>query len=280
MIRCLYLCATKIRDDINAGSKKDISEAESIILKEYLGNYINVRLTNMFFLDVSAPVLTLLNHFETEDPLIFKRWEMMWDLFHDILSKFLKNSGGEDATIRELVNLEFSDRNLRHKDSNIFLGKRVEGFLKKLGLTRESIEVKPFLDNVRKFFVEALDKIVKYFKPSLVSRTLQDMEILDPKSLFANSLDDLKKKWAYVGKKFTNVIKPDQIPDLLDQVAHMKVQKQVKEATNELTPTEFFFELSKVDDNKYLLVSKLALALLTAHNSSSSAERDISQMVN
>ena len=48
----------------------------------------------------------------------------------------------------------------------------------------------------------------------------------------------------------------------------MKVQKQVKEATNELTPTEFFFELSKVDDNKYLLVSKLALALLTAHNSS------------
>ena len=106
------------------------------------------------------------------------------------------------------------------------------------------------------------------------------MEILDPKSLFAYSLDDLKKKWAYVGKKFTNVIKPDQIPDLLDQVAHMKVQKQVKEATNELTPTEFFFELSKVDDNKYLLVSKLALALLTAHNSSSSAERDISQTVN
>lgn len=83
--------------------------------------------------------------------------------------------------------------------------------------------------------------------------------------------------WAYIGKKFTNVIKPNQLPDILDQVAQMKVQKKVREATNELTPTLFFFELSKVD-NKYLLVSKLALALLTAHNSSSSAERDISQM--
>ena len=58
----------------------------------------------------------------------------------------------------------------------------------------------------------------------------------------------------------------------------MKIRKKVKEGTNELTSTEFPLELSKVED-KYSLVSKLALALLTAHNSSSSAERDISQMV-
>ena len=139
----------------------------------------------MFFLNVSIPVLTLLDHFETEDPIIFKRWEMIWDLFHNILSKFLKNAGGEDASIRELINIDFSDRNLQLKDSNIFLGKRVEGFLKELGLTRSSLEIQPFFENVRQLFVEALEKIVKYFKPSLVSRTLQDMDVLDPKSIFA-----------------------------------------------------------------------------------------------
>ena len=280
-IRCLYLCATKLRDDVEAGIKKDISEAETIILKDFLGNYLVVRLTNMFFLDVTAPVLTLLNHFETEEPLIFKRWEMMWDLFHDMLSKFLKNAGdpGDDASIKDLMMLDFSDRNLQLKDSSIFLGKRVEAFLKDLGLNRDSIEIKPFLNNVREFFVEALQKIVKYFKPSLTSRTLQDMDVLDPKSIFAFNLDEQKKKWAYLAKKFPNVIKPAEIPDLLDQVSKLKIQKKVREATTELTPTEFFFELSKVENEKYSLIFKLALALLTAHNSSSSAERDISQMV-
>ena len=120
------------------------TEAETIILKDFLGNYLVVRLTNMFFLDVTAPVLTLLNHFETEEPLIFKRWEMMVDLF---LEKFLKNAGdpGDDASIKDLMMLDFSDRNLQLKDSSIFLGKRVEAFLKDLGLSRDSIEIKPFL---------------------------------------------------------------------------------------------------------------------------------------
>ena len=51
--RCLYLCATKLRDDVQSGARKDITEAETIILRDFLGNYIVVRLTNMFFIDVS-----------------------------------------------------------------------------------------------------------------------------------------------------------------------------------------------------------------------------------
>ena len=37
---------------------------------------------------------------------------MMWDLFHDMLSKFLKNAGdpGDDASIKDLMMLDFSDR--------------------------------------------------------------------------------------------------------------------------------------------------------------------------
>lgn len=49
--RCLYLCATRLRDDVESCKKKDISEAENIILKDFLGNYLVVRLTNMFFLN-------------------------------------------------------------------------------------------------------------------------------------------------------------------------------------------------------------------------------------
>lgn len=61
--RCLYLCATQLRDRIKSGEQKDVTEAESVILKEFLENYLVVRLTHMFFIDVSEPVLILLNHF-------------------------------------------------------------------------------------------------------------------------------------------------------------------------------------------------------------------------
>lgn len=57
------------------------------------------------------------------------------------------------------------------------------------------------------------------------------MDILNPKSLFIYSLDELKKKYSYVAKKFNNVIKIREIPELLDPVVWMKCQKKIKEAT-------------------------------------------------
>jgi hypothetical protein len=146
-----------------------------------------------------------------------------------------------------------------------------------LGLKRQSYEIQPWLENVRAFFVEALEKMVKYFKPSLISKSLNYLDVLNPKSLFMYSLDELKKRYLYVAKTFNNIIKPSELPNLLDEVAHLKVQKRIKEATEELSPTEFYFELAKLE-NKFKLITRLALALMTIYNSSSSAERDISKM--
>ena len=276
--RCLYLWARNLRDDVESGQMKDVSEAVTTILQEYLCNYLTVRWSNMFFLDVSSPFLEVINHFEEEEPMIFKRWDVIFNLFNDVLAKFMKNAGGEDVAVTELFKLDFTDRKLQLDDSKIYLGGKVETFLKELSLTRQSPEIKPWLEKVRAFYAEIMRKIVKYFKPCLSSRTLQDLVILNPKSLFIYSLDELKDKWEYVAKKFPNIIKPNQIPELLGQVARLKVQGKMVEAVKELRPSEFFFKLSEVQE-KYCLVAKLALPLLTPHNSSSCAERDISKMV-
>ena len=199
---------------------------------------------------------------------------MIAELFHDFLAKFMKKTGiDDDVSVTELMKIDFTDTWLHLNDSDIYLGGRVESFLEELGLNRRSIELKSWLtDHVRPFYIEALQRMVKYFKPSLSSRTF-----------FAYSEVELKHKWAYVAKKFPAVIPSIQIPELLGQVAKIRLQKKVKEATLELTPTEFYNELSKIENvdstKKYCLVPKLALALLTAHNSGSSSERDISIMV-
>ena len=119
--RCLYLCATRLRDDVESGKKKDMSEAETIILKDFLGNYLVVRLVNMFFLEVSSPVLTLLNFLETEEPLIYKRWDMMAELFYDMFSKFMKSDRAENIPT-ELLDVVFTNLSLQHSDTEIFLG--------------------------------------------------------------------------------------------------------------------------------------------------------------
>ena len=76
--RCLYRCATRLKDDVHKSYKKDVTEAETLIFKEFLGNYVIVRLTNKFFLDVSKPVIRLLDYFEAEDPIINKRWDKLY----------------------------------------------------------------------------------------------------------------------------------------------------------------------------------------------------------
>ena len=53
-----------------------------------------------------------------------------------------------------------------------------------------------------------------------------------------------------MAKKFPNIVKTNQIPDLLDQVTKMKFHKKIEDATNELNPTEFFAQLAIVVGNK------------------------------
>ena len=120
----------RLKDDINNGNKKDVTEAETLILKEFLGNYLIVRLTNKFFLDVSKPVIRLLDYFEAEDPNIYKRWDMIAEQFYDFLAKVMKKTGiDEDISVSELLKIDFTDTSLHLSDSEIFLGGIVESFL-------------------------------------------------------------------------------------------------------------------------------------------------------
>ena len=93
------------------------------------------------------------------------------------------------------------------------------------------------------------------------------------------SVENLRKKWRYIAEKFPNVIKIQEIPQLLEEVRVLKTMS-VKEGTS---PEEFIADIEmKVDEDSgkvFKLVSKIAKALLSIHNSSSSAERDFSLQV-
>ena len=181
--------------------------------------------------------------------------------------------------MKNLVDLDFSERSLQLGNKEIYLGGQVEAFLRRLGLTRESMEISSWLDRVREFYVEALEKAAKYFKPSLLSKTLRYMDIANPASFVEYELDDLKKRYRYVAERFPKIIPQNQLPNLLDQVASVTAQDKITEAAPVMNAEEFFHKLSTFNEGRYGLVGRLVKALLTIHNSSSQAERDFSIQV-
>ena len=234
LCRCLYNYFTKLTDDVKSGKVKDLTAGEAFILKNYSSNIIPVQLTNKFIVDVSAPIMKLINHFESEEPNIFSRYDTLLDFTTTFLAKFLKNGGLEEGqdivTPKTLLNIDVSDRNIQLSNQDLYVGPKVEAFILQLGIAKQSIELLPFFDRVRDFYVEALQKTQKYFRPSLTSKLLRYCEIFDPKVFFAIPLDDLKKKIRYIGGKFPNVVKMTEIPNLLDLAASLRSRSRARDA--------------------------------------------------
>ena len=113
----------------------------------------------------------------------------------------------EKVTGKDLLKIKYDDSKLQLSDKDIFLGPLVEEFLVELKVARDSLLIASWLLNVRKFYVEVMFKLNKYFSTSLKSRTLQYMSVLAPSSVQNNSTKILRKQWRYLAERFNNVVK-------------------------------------------------------------------------
>ena len=284
--RCLYLYFTWLLDEIREGRHLDITVSEQTILREFMANYLETRLCNMFLIDVAKPINQLIKHFEQDEPRIYETYEQLSTFLYTFMSKFLMNAGlgenmGENIKAKDLLAVDFRDLDLHLSKRKIFLGSQAEEFLKTAGLTRESPELGSFFKGVFDFYVEACDKAKKYFSPPLLSKLLQNMNVLDPKTFVSLSLNDLQRKFRNLAEKFENIIKPREVPDLMDQVAALKSHSNLKEFMThpEHTPVFIFFKLESSGEGRFSLIGRLGTALLTMHNASTAVERDFSVQV-
>ena len=268
-----------MKKDVMDG-KYEASETEMIVLEKYLGNYIEIKLSVSFILDVCRPVMDLISFFESEKVRIQDRHAKLVLLFHDYLGKFMHNAGLEDNNNihgEDLLKVKYTDKEKQLGDDDVYLGPKVESLLKGLGLTRKSKEIKPWLSHVRSYYEEALFKMKKYFSASIKSKTLRALSVLSPKSWTNQSLDFLKRQWRLLGEKFHNVLKVEELPSLLTEVTLLKAERGL-DGGEGMTVDTFFSTLNrKVDDDGiqcYPLLTKLGSSLSTIYNSSSPAERD------
>ena len=92
-------------------------------------------------------------------------------------------------------------------------------------------------------------------------------------------MDEVKNKFQTVASRFSNVIKNERVPDLLDQISSLHSRKDIKELATTMTPVQFFGRLVTWRDGRYGLIGLLGCAILSVHNSGAMAERDFSLQV-
>jgi hypothetical protein len=101
----------QLEEALKVEPNKEPTETEMTILTEYKCNYLELRLTNKFILDVSCPLIKLLNYFESSEVRVHQQFASIVDIVYNFLSKFLKNAGmgdkEETVTGRRLLKVDF-----------------------------------------------------------------------------------------------------------------------------------------------------------------------------
>ena len=274
--RALYVYYKDYQRQVQNG--KSPSETEKIILDTFLGNYIEVRLTNLFLVEVCQPMIDFIDFFESRKVRCHLRYPKMAILLSDHLARFVKEDISK-LNPRELINVKTKEENiLPVKD--IVLGSGVTKFMKEMDMTVDSPEMKPFLDSVVRFYVKSSVKLQTYFETPLKSKTLKYLDIISPKSKNL-PLSRGREVWGYLGHKFPNIISEDELQDLLN--TELPRYASLEDPEDGILVDEWWAQVAEVEvcEEKFFKnLPKLALGLATIYNSSSEAERDISKLNN
>jgi hypothetical protein len=259
-----------------------------IVLEEYLGSYLEVRLSNSFLVEVCRPVIQMIDFFESNSVRVQYRYEKLVMLLFDFLSKFAKDAGvtnNNDPDGKALLKARYRGEKNQLSNKEIWLGKKVEALLLDLSLTRESEELQVWIMQVRAFYEAAVDKMIKYFGPGIESKTLKALSVLDPKVWRTKSQDHIKKQFRILGEKFNNVIEILELPDLMieiSQVCYLMRSTEGLEGVEKGDADGFMSALHGHEDiegsPEFPLLTKLGSSCCTVYNSSSPAERDFSHM--
>ena len=158
-------------DQVQAGNVKYISETETVIMEIFLVKYLEIRLTNLFLIDVCQPLLDYIDFFESLRVRCHLRHPKMAILLSDHMGRFVKENVAL-LTPTQLLRVDLGEGKLLSR-KEVMLGTGVDRLLLEMGMTPESPEIKPFMDSVFRFYKKSTESMIKYFSTPLKSKLLR-----------------------------------------------------------------------------------------------------------
>ena len=280
--RSLYVHYKNLADDFKIG-KIELSETEMKIIEIYIKNYIEIRLLNKFLIWISKPFVDFIDFFESREIRVQYRWDKMFLMLSEHLSKFLKNGGINNKTrptVSDLLGTEYSNKDKLLSNDEVAVGADVRSFIRKIGLSPNSPELKNYYQSIFRFYQESTKFMIKYFSIPVKSTNLRYLGVLNPTVNECN-LDTLKKKLVYLGEKFPNIQTEENIEELKIEAVryfHLNLHSNANEERQSVE--EFINQLRTIkieNELQFTQLVKLFTALATIYNCSSEVERDFSK---
>ena len=222
----VYEFISSLASMVKENENYDPTETEMTILTHFYDNYIHFMLSAYFISDIGKIIIDFLDYFESQKEVrVHKRYMKIVEYIYSLSSKFMKNGGLKKETVvtgEKLTEINFRDEKEHLDLKDRWVGHQAENFLSDLGLKKDSEEVQEFFDGNLKFYIELLEKAIKYFKASLHSRSLQYMDVLNPKNILIYDLDKVKNRMGHLARKCPNVIPEEKLDELQLEVSIIK----------------------------------------------------------
>ena len=212
---CVFPFIEELAAKVQAGEVKEPTETEIILLNHYFDSHVECLLSASFLSDIGVPIINFLDFFESQkETRIHLRYSRIVEFVYTLAAKYLENGGlgsAERVSSEKLLKVDYKDPKLFLPVKKIWIGGKAEKFLADLGLSKESSEVSTWMRGVQNFYTELLCKAIKYFKPSLESKTLMNLDVLNPTNILTFSLEKLKMRFEYLARKWLNIIGPEKV---------------------------------------------------------------------
>ena len=228
-------------------------------------------------------MVDFIDYFESRKIRIQDRYPKMLQLLTSHFSLFLKDGeikNGESATASKLLAVNYKDKSLWLTKQNVFVGSGVKGLLREMRLKPDCPDLSEFYDSVYRYYIETSERMVEYFSKGLKSETVKFLTVLHPRAKDL-PLEEARKKWDYLAKKFYNVVSEEEADMLHMELASYRILPTKDSVDVDSVDVDLWWaNVAKIkigDDLQFPVISGFALSLCTMYNSSSEAERDFSK---
>lgn len=249
-------------------------------LKERIFNFFSSNLCKAFclFLQNTIPVFDKFNtHLQSEKPLFPTLRSLIFALFKELLSKFMKPEVVKKTS--SPIEVDYHSLHNQKSDNEIIIGSATAKIVECL----VSEEKKVFFSHVRKYFISILDYIYHSFPHK--SDTLINAEVINVSAIASSDFSKLK----YFINKFPAIIMKEE--DESKEVAIDILQAQFCQLQMDDLPSNIMEE-SRIDtqwklisdlknemgEKKYGRLAKTMLSLLVIPHSNAECERTFSQI--
>ena len=168
--RALYVYYTELHEEVMGG--KEPSDTEQVIMDIFLKNYLEVRFTNLFLIDVCQPFLDYIDFFESRKVRCHVRFPKMALLLAEHMGKFVAENTAE-LSPSQLLKVDVLNPNTWLAKDKVMVGQGVNKLLKETGFTVESRELRNFMESVYRFYKKSTASLIKYFTTPLTSKILR-----------------------------------------------------------------------------------------------------------